>query len=48
MLDRLALMLRWLRALCRLRSDLALENLVRTSRYGSNSPSCLAAIHTRD
>ena len=27
MLDRLALMLRWLRAVCRLRSDLALENL---------------------
>ena len=27
MLDRLALMLRWLRAVCRLRNDLALENL---------------------
>jgi putative transposase len=27
MLDRLALVLRWLRALCRLRGDLALENL---------------------
>jgi hypothetical protein len=27
MLDRLALMLRWLRAVCRLRRDRALENL---------------------
>src|SRR5438132_1329796 len=27
MLERLALMLRWLRALCRLRGELALENL---------------------
>src|SRR5881296_186970 len=27
MLDRLALVLRWLRALCRLRGNLALENL---------------------
>jgi hypothetical protein len=27
MLDRLVLVIRWLRALCRLRGDLALENL---------------------
>ena len=44
MLDRLALLLRWLRALCRLRGNLALENLALRQQLTV----CLAAIYTRD
>ena len=44
MLDRLALLLRWLRALCRLRGNLALENLA----LRQHSRSCLATIRARD
>jgi hypothetical protein len=45
MLDRLALMLGWLRALSAV-YEVTLR--WRTSRYGSYSRSCLAAIHARD
>jgi hypothetical protein len=44
MLDRFALVLRWLRALCRLQGGLALENLALRQQLTA----CPAAIHARD